>query len=202
MSRILLGMAGLNTILLLVTFGVGFVCEGRAYIGPDASLTATQRMFTFHLLGGLAAALLSLLLHSLVFTYFIGTGRWVQEVVKAYGLSGSLLENTRALKIRALPFILGSVLLVIATATCGAATDRGLLDRNVHLIIAVCAIAVNFWSYLREYQVVVANNQIIVDIMAQVTQMRRELGLDLSRRDHVAASIAQTPGAEIAPHTR
>src|SRR5262245_56682037 len=197
MSRILLGMAGLNSIFLLVTFAVGFVCEGRAYVGPDASLTAAQRLFTFHLLGGLAAALLSLLLHSLVFTYFIGTGRWVQEVVKAYGLPGSHLENTRALKIRALPFILGSVLLVIATATCGAATDRGMLDRNVHLIIAVAAIGVNFWSYLREYQVIVANNQIIVNIMAQVTSMRQELGLSVGRRDQLAPTVDQPSGNEI-----
>src|SRR5262245_56576921 len=98
MSRILLGMAGLNAIILLVTFAVGFACEGRAQVRPDEPLTDAQQIFTFHLLGGLAATLLSLMLHSIVFTYFIGTGRWVQEVVKAYGLPGSIWEHARALK--------------------------------------------------------------------------------------------------------
>jgi hypothetical protein len=197
MSRILVGMAGLNGILLLVTFTVGFVCEGRAHVSPDASLTAAQRMFTLHLLSGLAAALLSLLLHCVVFTYFIGTGRWVQEVVKAYGLPGSLWERSRALKMRALPFILGSILLVIATATCGAATDRGVLNRNVHLIMAILAIGMNFWSYLREYQVVVANNQIIMDIMAQVTRMRRERGLDVADAPQNVANVGQPPAGGV-----
>ena len=95
MTRILIGMAGLNSLVLLATFAVGFVCEGRAHVSADGALTTAQRMFTMHLLGGLSAALLSLLLHSLVFTYFIGTGRWVQEVVKAYGLPGSIWEDAR-----------------------------------------------------------------------------------------------------------
>src|SRR5262245_33333993 len=117
MSRILLGMAGLNSALLLLTFAVGFVSEGRANVRPGVALTDTQRLFTVHLVSGLSAAMLTLLLHSLVFTYFIGTGRWVQEVVKAYDLPQSLWARSRALKMRALPFVLGSIGLVIATST-------------------------------------------------------------------------------------
>src|SRR5262245_36460233 len=117
MSRILLGLAGLNSAILLLTFTVGFLSEGRAQVQPELPLTEAQRMFTVHLMSGLCAALLTLLLHSVVFTYFIGTGRWVQEVVKAYGLANSIWARARVLKMQALPFILGSIGLVIATAT-------------------------------------------------------------------------------------
>lgn len=178
MSRILVGLASLNTIILLMAFTVGFLSEGRVNVSPGVPLTDAQRMFTIHLIAGLSSALLTLLLHSLIFTYFIGTGRWVQEVVKAYRLSESLYATSRGLKSRAFPYILGSTLLVITTAILGAATDRALLDGNIHLALACLAVSFNFWSYLVEYQAVVANSALITDIMSDVTRMRRERGLE------------------------
>jgi hypothetical protein len=178
MSRILLGMAGLNGILLLVTFTVGLVCDGRADVRPEVPLTGAQRLFTVHLVSGLFAALLTLLLHSLVLTYFIGTGRWVQEVVRAYGFPATLWDRARALKTQALPFVLGSIVLVIASANLGAAADRGLLNGHIHLVVAILAVGFNFWSYLREYHVVVANTELIAEIMSQVERLRQQRGLE------------------------
>ena len=178
MSRIVLGLASLNGIVLLMTFAVGFMSEGRVNVSPGVPLTDAQRMFTIHLIAGLSSALLTLLLHSLIFTYFIGTGRWVQEVANAYRLSESLHEKSRRLKSRAFPYILGSILLVIMTAILGAATDRGLLDPNIHLALAALAIGFNFWSYFVEYHAVVANGELLSQIMDVVKRMRRERGLE------------------------
>jgi hypothetical protein len=177
MSRILLGLSGLNTIVLLGTFTVGFLSEGRARVQPDSALTEAQRIFTLHLFGGLAAALLTLLLHSLVLTYFIGTGRWMQEVIKAYSLPATPWERSRALKIQALPYILGGILSVILAAVLGAAADVGRIDRNYHLVIATVAVAFNFWSYVREYRVVAENGDLISGIMDDVKRIRTERGL-------------------------
>jgi hypothetical protein len=189
-------MAGFTGIFMLATFALGFICEGRANVRGDEPLTTVQRMFTLHLLGGLASTLLSLMLHSLVFTYFIGTGRWVQEVLNAYRLPSSIWEEARRLKMRALPFILGSISLMIATATMGAASDRGLLNHNVHLMTAVLAVMVNFWSYLREYQLVAANNQIIARVMQEVTRMRRERGLDVPAPVYAAGDASNVDAAD------
>jgi hypothetical protein len=178
MSRILVGLATLNTIILLMAFVVGFQSEGRVHVSPGVPLSDAQRMFTVHLIAGLSATLLTLLLHSLIFTYFIGTGRWVQEVVKSYGLPESLRSQSRGLKSRTFPYILASTLLVITTAIVGAATDRGLLDRNIHLALATITIGSNFWSYVAEYQAVIANSELISQIMGEVTRMRRERGLE------------------------
>jgi hypothetical protein len=178
MSRILVGLASLNTIVLLMAFTVGFLSEGRVNVSPGVPLSEAQQMFTVHLIAGLSSALLTLLLHSLIFTYFMGTGRWVQEVVKAYRLNESLFEKSRRVKSRAFPYILGSVLLVIATAILGAATDRGLLDRNIHLALASLAVGFNVWSYFAEYGAVVANSELINQIMSEVTRMRHERGLE------------------------
>ena len=178
MSRILIGLASLNSVVLLMAFTVGFLSEGRANLTPAGPLSAAQRMFTIHLISGLSAALLTLLLHSLIFTYFIGTGRWVQEVVKAYQLPETFWRKSRTLKMQALPFILGSILLVMTAAILGAATDRGLLDRNIHLALAALAVGFNFWSYLAEYRAVVANSELITHIMDEVNRIRRERGLE------------------------
>jgi hypothetical protein len=164
--------------VLLMAFTVGFLSEGRVNVSPGVPLSDAQRMFTIHLIAGLSAALLTLLLHSLIFTYFIGTGRWVQEVVKSYRLPESLWNQSRRLKSSAFPFILGSILLVIITAILGAATDRGLLDRNIHLALASLAVGFNFWSYVAEYHAVVANSELINQIMNEVTRMRSERGLE------------------------
>ncbi len=178
MSRILVGMASFNALVLLAAFSVGFYCEGRVQVQAGSSLTDSQKLFTYHLLSGLSATLLTLLLHSLIFTYFIGTGRWVQEVAKAYQFPEPFWERSRELKRKALPLILVSIMLVITVATLGAATDLGMLDSNFHLALAVLAIGCNFWSFFREYALVRANGEIITQIMTEVKRMRRERGLD------------------------
>ena len=172
-----MSLALLNAVALLATFTVGFLCEGRANVSADVPLTVYQQRFALHLLAGLFTAVLSLVVHSLALTYFMGTGRWVQEVVAAYRLPDSLWNQARQLKQRTFPFLLGSILLIIGTAALGAATDRGLIDRNMHLAVAVLAISFNFWSYLREYVAIRANGELLDQIMGEVTRMRRERGL-------------------------
>jgi hypothetical protein len=181
MSRIFLGLATLNTLALVGSFAVGFMSQGRVGLGAAPPLSTALWAFTIHLISGLFAAVLTLLVHSLVFTYFIGTGRWVQEVVTAYRLRASLWDRARDLKLRALPFMLGSIGLVIGTATLGAASDRGLLDGTLHLMLAVVAIGFNLWSYFREYQSLRANGELIAEIMSEVSRMREQRALDVAR---------------------
>ena len=54
----------------------------------------------------------------------------------------------------------------------------GIIGRNIHLALATLAVGFNFWSYLVEYQAVVANGELINRIMGEVTRMRRERGLE------------------------
>jgi hypothetical protein len=177
MSRIFVGLASLNTLALLASFAVGLAAEGRVNVHQGVPLTDAQRLFTLHLLGGLFAALLTLLVHCLVFTYFMGTGRWVQEVVAAYGLPESQWLQARRLKTRTLPLVIGSILLVIATAMLGAAADVGTLDGTYHLLAAAVAIAFNLWSYPQEYRAIRCNSILLDEIMAEVKRMRLQRGL-------------------------
>ena len=177
MSRIFMGLAFLNAVALLATFSVGLLCEGRASVSTDVPLTISQQWFAIHLLAGLFTAVLTLVVHCMALTYFMGTGRWVQEVVAAYQLPDSLWGQARRLKQRTFPFVLGSILLIIGTTALGAATDRGLIDRNLHLALAVLAVGFNFWSYLREYLAIRTNGDLLDRIMGEVNRMRRDRGL-------------------------
>ena len=178
MPLIFLGLACLNAVALLATFTLGFFSEGRSALGPNPAVSQALTLFTYHLLGGLITTIFTLLVHSIAFTYFIGTGRWIQEVVTAYRLPVEMFERSRSLKRRSLPFVLGSALLVITVAITGAACDRGLLDATFHLTLAVGALAFNFWSYMYELRNIRANGALLDQIMTQVTRMRQQRGME------------------------
>src|SRR5260370_37759970 len=70
---------------------------------------------------GLFTAVGTLLAHCLIFTYFLGTGRWVKEVKIAYNLSDEPWPKlTRELKRRTFPPALAAMLITIAAAATGA----------------------------------------------------------------------------------
>src|SRR5215475_117947 len=81
MSRILARLAAFNFFVLLLTFAVGWLSRWRGSLtnGDDPT-------YMIHLYLGLLAVILTLGVHCLIFTYFLGTGRWVKEVALAYRL--------------------------------------------------------------------------------------------------------------------
>lgn len=184
MSRIFLSLASLNFLALAATYALGFAVDAHA---PHE---AAQRLFTFHFLTGLFTAVFTLLVHSVVFTYFVGTGRWVKEIGQSYPLSPGFLQRARRFKTRAFALALASMLLVIATAVFGAASDTaprfgwegwaGLTPTNLHLLVASVTIAFNVAAYAGEFTVIRANMQLIHEVMGEVRRIRAEHGLDSS----------------------
>ncbi len=64
----------------------------------------TLRWASVHRLLGVAAALVVVLVNSIVVTYFIGTSRWCKEVVETYGLDAQFIRRSVALKRRTFPW--------------------------------------------------------------------------------------------------
>ena len=80
MTRTFAVLAVLTTVAMLATIGVGFWSFGL-------ERSAFQNgIFIIHFYLGLATAIGILLIHCLIFTYFLGTGRWVKEVGLAFDL--------------------------------------------------------------------------------------------------------------------
>src|SRR5262245_17369363 len=110
MIRIFSVLAVANALALILSFTFGLISMWSGGLtDPDS------RTFHVHFLCGLFASVATLLVHCLIFTYLLGTGRWVREVTLAYDLPDApLYKTTRELKRRAFPPALFAMLATIA----------------------------------------------------------------------------------------
>src|SRR5947209_20581062 len=96
MTKIFVVLAASDSVLLLAAYALGVWSK----VGDGLHQSASS-IYWFHFTIGLAAALLTLLVHCIIFTYFLGTGRWVKEVKLAYRLPDAPLAlRTRELNRR------------------------------------------------------------------------------------------------------
>jgi len=159
----------------------------------------TQHWATVHRLAGLAAALGVVFVHSIVVTYFIGTSRWCKEVVETYGLDPELIRESKAIKRRAFPWALASMLIVVGIIALGAAADPGALGRvesarwtMPHFIAALFGTAFIGWAMVVEWSHIHDNHLVISAILAEVRRMRLERGLAV---DNPQSEVAEPRGA-------
>ena len=184
MTRIFLTLAVCSTLVLAAAFGLGLSIE-------DASRRdmAVQSRVAVHFLTGVASLVFAVLVHALVITYFMGTGRWLEETCSAYRLGNDWQARSRALKWRLYPAIVGSLLLLILTGALGGAADPasvvafqgigGLLPNQVHLVVAVVTLCFNLAVNLFEYRALRRNGALVSDVLEQVRSIRQERGLDV-----------------------
>lgn len=112
MARLFIFLALINVALLGVTAAAGYA------IGSPESLG-------WHTLLGISTALVSVLVQSVAFTYFLGTGRWVQEATVAHELDMGYYRRSRVLKRRATFIVVGAVGAISVVAWLGGATAAG-----------------------------------------------------------------------------
>lgn len=174
MTRIFTTLAILNTLALLLSYGFGVVSKLRgSLLNPLADDT-----YLYHFLLGLGTAVLTLLVHCLIFTYFLGTGRWVKEVTLAYGLPDAPWhKETRDLKRLVYPVALAAMLITIATAAAGMGAQRQEWPWLVHATLGTLTLLVNLWAFRFEYRRVSRNTEVLDQVMAEVERIRAEKGL-------------------------
>jgi hypothetical protein len=144
----------------------------------DGARRVDIRIYSVHFLVGLLTALFTLLVHCLIFTYFLGTGRWVKEVGLAYGLPDQLLpRQTRELKRRVFPPALAAMLVTIAAAAAGQGAQMMVWPWWVHASLGVATLLVNAWAYRIEYRCLAENGWVLEEVMRQVDRIRAEQGL-------------------------
>src|SRR3984957_20282991 len=142
MSRIFATLAAIVTLSILATIGFGFW-------SMLLDVTVFKKdIYLVHFCLGLFTAIAILLVHSIVFTYFLGTGRWVKEVGLAYELPDHVLPKlTRELKRSAFPPALYSMLIGIATAAAGAGRQLEEWHWSIHMTLAFSTLLVNVWAF-------------------------------------------------------
>jgi hypothetical protein len=143
------------------------------------------RWATVHRLSGVSAALVVVLVHSIVVTYFIGTSRWVKEVSEAYSLGNGYIIRANTLKRKTFPWAVMGMLAVVAVGALGAAADPSTGRPNTiawvtpHLIGALTGLAFIAYTFFVEWNNIHANHLVIADVLADVQRIRAERGLEV-----------------------
>ena len=184
MTRIFTTLALCSTAVLVAALWLGLDI-GDARVRESA----VQSRVTVHFLAGVAALVFAVLVHTLVITYFMGTGRWLQETCAAYRLGKDWQTRSRDLKWRLYPAVVASLLALIATGAFGGAADpasavgfRGigpLSAAQVHLCVAIAALLLNGVVNMMEYVALRRNGMLVSEVLADVRRIRIERGLEV-----------------------
>ncbi|HUG93590.1 MAG TPA: hypothetical protein VML55_22305 [Planctomycetaceae bacterium] len=182
MNRIFLSLAVASTAALVAAFVLGLEIED-----PRARASAAQSSVGAHVLWGLAALVLAAMVHALVLTYFMGTGRWMEETTRAYRLPDGWLRENQSLKHRTIPAMIVCLLFLVGTGALGAAADPasavgfrgwgGLSAGSIHFVAAALTIGLHLAVNLWEYVALERNRELIEAVMAAVRRIREERGL-------------------------
>jgi hypothetical protein len=197
MIRIFFTLATLSIVLLVAATMIGLTI-GDLYVKPMPD-RETLQWATIHRLSGMAAALVVVFVESIVVTYFIGTSRWCKEVVETYQFDRAPVIASNQLKRKTFPWALAGMLAVVGVISLGAAADPATMRPNTqwwaywHLVGAMLGIVFVAWTYLVEWNNIVANHSIIEHLVAEVGRVRRERGLDHGRPDGDAIHVACSP---------
>ncbi len=182
MKRIFITLTAISTVLLLTAFVLGWISGD-----PKSLDEAVRQGVSLHRLMSLAALIFATLVHAILLTYFMGTGRWLEETSAAYSLGEVWMEENQSLKYRSIMAMTCAVVVLIGTGACGAAIDPtgtvgfkgfgAFSGATIHFFSAITAVTVNLLVNAKEYQAVNRNNQIIDAVMDEVHRIRKEKGL-------------------------
>lgn len=182
MVRIFLPLAGLSTILLTVAMLLGLMIED-----PKVRTVAAQAPVKYHFLAAVSALVFATMVHAIVLTYFMGTGRWIEETSTAYQLNPALHSQSTRIKYRTIPLMVICFFLLVMTGALGAAADpaspmqskgwAGLPASTIHLITAIIAVAANLLVNWLEFHALERNGEIVDQVLAEVRRIRLEKGL-------------------------
>lgn len=160
------------TFMMVLTIAVGF-WSFFLEVSPFK-----KDVFIAHFYLGLFTTLVILLVHCLIFTYFLGTGRWVKEVGIAYKLNDEEQpKTTRELKRIVFPPALFSMLIAIAASAAGAGVQLQAWHWSVHATLAFFTLAINVWAFRVELWTLELNARTIQEVLDEVDRRRAELGL-------------------------
>ena len=173
MTRIFTTLASVNILAFVAAFGSGVLSAP----GDDSA-------YVVHFILGMAAVLLNLLVHCLIITYLLGTGRLIKEVTIAYGLPDDRWARpTRDLKRSNTPKAILAMLTSIAAVAAGEGDRHNVWPWWIHLVLACAALLITLWVFRVEYRNIATNGRILNEIIDEVERIRAAHGLPSSAEE-------------------
>lgn len=182
MVRIFVPLALFSTVTLIAAMTLGLMIED-----PRVATAAVQASVQFHFLTGLGALCATTLVHAIVLTYFMGTGRWIEETSNAYKLPPTFHQRNQKIKYRTIPPMVFAFLLLLFTGALGAAADPaapiqfkglfGITPDKLHLTAAIISVLFNVGVNYLEFLALESNGTVVDEVLAEVRRIRLEKGL-------------------------
>ena len=182
MVRIFLPLSFVSTISLIVAMTLGLMIDD-----PKIRTAAAQTGVQYHFLAALAALVFATLVHAIVLTYFMGTGRWIEETSNAYRLDPQMHASSTKLKYRTIPLMVLCFVMLVITGAFGAAADPaspmqskgfgGFSAGRLHLFVALVTVAVNVFVNWLEFRALEKNGEVVDQVLAEVRRIRIDKGL-------------------------
>lgn len=175
-------------LVLLVLFCATLVLGLQLPEDRHALAREQRPQVRLHLLLGVFTAVLGMLVHGIVITYFVGTSRWCREVTETYALDPQCHRQSQLLKRRTFPVTLLAMLSLVGLVALGAAADptsqvppdafAGLQWSDLHLGAAFLVLGVQLAAAYVQWTHIVRNQQVIRRLVEQVQAIRRAKGLE------------------------
>lgn len=180
MKRIFLTLAIFSNIVLAAAFALGVRID-------DPKLASSVSDVSWHFLTALGALVFASLVHAIVLTYFMGTGRWMEETTAAYRLDERWQRGCQSLKYKTIPGMITCLTLLILTGALGGAADPaapsgfgelwGVPASTFHFALAATTLLANLLVNVYEYQALRTNGRFVEEVLAEVRRIRQERGL-------------------------
>lgn len=168
MIPLFLGLTVANVTLLAAVFIMGL-----SAIDIEGGATA---WYAYHVAAGIATGLVAVLTHVVVYTYFMATTKWLAAATDKVGLDEQrFVRPAQRRKSRQFAVMMAVVGVTMLTMFAGAGADSTLSPlwpAQVHLVLAMIAIAANVLAALVEYQLINAQGALMDHALAQVNQPR------------------------------
>lgn len=148
--------------ILFLLAALDFVALG---VAVASGLAASHGL---HFVLALIATIITLLVHTLVMLYILGTAKSLQEAVDAHHLDTKILVWTRTAKLRVMPLLGAAALTTVATAIVGGATDTGRVPPFVHGLMGVLTLVLNVWAFYRQLIVIGENTLVINEVKKKI----------------------------------
>jgi hypothetical protein len=167
MPRYFLVLAVTDGSLLVASFVLGLLASGE-HQTPNSVWRGV------HVLFALLTTMATLAVHSIVYTYFLATGKWAKEVVHVYRLPAWINDQAKKNKRKAFRFVMWGMTLVAATAWLGAAahTRANPSLPYWHLGVAALTIAFNLGAFAVEYAVIMDQARLLMEVKARADRLR------------------------------